>query len=321
MSGQTAAGSYVFGPVPSRRLGRSLGVDLVPYKTCTYDCVYCQLGPTTTKTCRRRPYVSANDITDELAAWLDNAIDPSPDYVTLAGSGEPTLNSDIGQVIRWLKEHTHLPVAVLTNGSLLKLREVRRAVAAADLLLPSLDAGRPGTFRQVNRAPGSLRLPHVADGLIAARQETAGAMWLEVMLLAGLNDDEEELQSLRRLIDRIQPERVQINTVTRPPAESCARALDEEGLSKAAMILGPKAEVIAASQPQLRASAGEDGVSARIVELLRRRPCTVTGIAVGLGVHVNAVVKHLGQLLRCGGVRATDGPNGRHYVATHRGKP
>jgi len=259
--------------------------------------------------------VLADDIISELAAWSDSAGDPSPDYVTLAGSGEPTLNTQIGHVVRWLKDHTRVPVAVLTNGSLLRLPEVRQAVAAADLLLPSLDAGRPDTFRQVNRPSRRVRLGDMVDGLVASRQETAGAMWREVMLLAGLNDDDEELESIRRLIDRIQPDRVQINTVTRPPAESHARAVDEQGLSHAAMALGPRAEVIAAYQPRFGTDAREDGASARIVELLRRRPCTVLEIAVGLGVHPNVVTKHLRQLLHSRDVRATDSPTGRRYIA------
>jgi wyosine [tRNA(Phe)-imidazoG37] synthetase (radical SAM superfamily) len=294
-------------------------VDLVPYKTCTYDCVYCQLGPTTTRTCRRRPYVSADCITAQLASWLERASDVSPDYVTLSGCGEPTLNSGIGDVIRWLKDHTDLPVAVLTNGSLLALKEVRQATAAADLLLPSLDAGRPGTFRQVNRPSRSLRLRDVVDGLVAARQEAVGEMWLEVMLVAGLNDHEEELHALRRLINRIQPHRVQINTVVRPPTQAFAGAVGDEGLGAAQAILGPTAEAIAASHLPVAPGPEDEALSARIVELLRRRPCTVTEIAAGLGGHPNAVVKHLERLLGCGDVRATHGLNGPHYVATHHG--
>ena len=200
--------SHLFGPVPSRRLGLSLGVDLVPPKTCTFDCLYCEVGRTTHLTLTRRPHRVA-EIIRELEDYL--ASPPGAlDYITMAGSGEPTLNAGIGEIIAAVKSLTATPVALLTNGSLFYLPEVRAQVAAADVILPSLDAGREETFRQINRPHAGLTLDLVITGLKALRQEFAGQVWLEVVLLQGMNDNPEELAALKSLIGELSPDRVQL---------------------------------------------------------------------------------------------------------------
>ncbi len=175
---------YVYGPVPSRRLGRSLGVDLVPFKVCTFDCVYCQLGRTTIKTLERKEYVSAADVLDEVKRKL--AEEDNPNYITFAGSGEPTLNSRIGDLILRIKDLTDIQVAVLTNGSLLCTKEVQDDLMAADLVIPSLDAGDEQLFRYVNRPHENISFDRLVDGLVDFTRRFPGQVWLEILLLEGV---------------------------------------------------------------------------------------------------------------------------------------
>jgi len=305
--------TYLFGPVPSRRLGRSLGIDLVPLKTCSYDCLYCQLGHTTRKTCRRAAYIPADAVIAELRAWLAGEADA--DYLTLSGSGEPTLNSGIGRIATWLKDHTSIPVAILTNGSLLGEPAVRRALRPVDVLVPSLDAATPAAFQSLNRPHDSVSLAQVLDGLAAMRQESAGEMWIEVMLVQGYNDGPGELEAIRQVIDRVGPGRVQLNTVVRPPADHAARAVSEETLIAARELLGPQAEVIAPFRPRKPASDDDKRLAQAIVELLRRRPCTVADIAEGLGTHRSWVLKHIERLLSDRTIRAESGHGATYYAA------
>ena len=196
--------SHLFGPVPSRRLGRSLGVDLVPRKTCPFDCIYCEVGPTTNQTETRLNY-QADAILAELAAYVRQG-PPELDYITLAGSGEPTLNLGLGRIIRRIKTLTGAPVAVLTNGALFYLPEVRRELRAADLVLPSLDAAREEIFRAINRPLADYPLSRLLAGLDAFRREYSGEIWLEILLLKGLNDSPEDLEALRRVLKLLAPD-------------------------------------------------------------------------------------------------------------------
>lgn len=286
----------VFGPVPSRRLGRSLGVDLVPFKTCTFNCLYCQLGPTPVSTVERREFVPPAEIVESVRHGLE----AEPDYVTISGSGEPTLYKPLGELLRRLKELSDTPLAVLTNGSLLWRAEVREALLVADLAAPSLDAGDEETFRRVNRPHEECTFDRLMDGLRSFRDVYPGRFWLEVFLLAGINDDEESAARLAAAAARINPDRVQLNTVARPPAEKTARAVSEERMRKLLPLFGDNAEIIADFAP--KESSGEtkrrEAVEEEIVALLRRRPCTSAGLARGLGVHHLEVVKHLEHLLR-----------------------
>ena len=221
-------GAYVFGPVPSRRLGKSLGIDLVPLKTCTYDCIYCQLGRTTNRTICRKPYVSGKAVVRQLEGKL-SSLSEKPDYITFSGSGEPTLNSELGWVIEQISGLTKIPIAVLTNGSLLHLESVRRALREVDLVIPSLDAGNAQLYRMINRPHPSLNFSQVLRGLEEFRKEFGGSIWLEVMLCGGINDERKEISRIRDLIGKIGPDRVQLNTVYRPPAEDFAFPLPPSG--------------------------------------------------------------------------------------------
>ncbi|MHB8066804.1 MAG: radical SAM protein [Desulfobaccales bacterium] len=288
--------TYLFGPVPSRRLGRSLGVDLIPRKTCPYDCIYCEVGPTTCKTLTRLDY-QAEAIIHELAAYLERD-GQGVDFITLAGSGEPTLNLGLARIIKAVKELTDTPVAVLTNGALLHLAEVRRDLAAADVILPSLDAAIEETWRAINRPLPEQSLAQLLEGLAALRREYRGRIWLEVMILKGLNDNEKELSALKRVIQKLAPDQVQLNTAVRPGVKKSAQPLDPEEMEAVAAFFGEGAEVIASSP---RPASAETAVSdARFVEMLARRPMTAADLAQVLGLPLDLVQQRLKRLCEAG---------------------
>jgi len=283
--------SYIFGPVPSRRLGRSLGVDLVPFKTCTYDCVYCQLGRTTCKTVERKEWVPLDEVVDQLKEKLPT----SPDYITLSGSGEPTLFSPLAELIAAVKAMTDIPVAVLTNGSLLAVPEVLNGILDADLVVPSLDAGDETLFRHVNRPHDEISFEKMVDGLVRFRQAYAGEYWLEVFFLGGVTAFPAEAEKIAKLVDRIGPDQVHLNTVTRPPAEDFALPVSKETMLRLADTFGDRAQVIADyrgthKRAEFTSQRGD------VLNLLRRRPCTIDDIAGGLGLHRNEVVKYIEEL-------------------------
>ena len=298
---------YIFGPVPSRRLGRSLGVDLVPFKACSYDCVYCQVGRTTNKIVEQKEWVPIDIVIDQLKKKLDSG----PDYITLSGSGEPTLFLPLAELISRIKDITDIPVAVLTNGSLLWMPEVRKSIMKADLVVPSLDAGSETLYQYVNRPCQGISFDKMLEGLIEFRREYKGQYWLEVFLLGGVTNTEKELRLLADCIKRIGPDRVQLNTVTRPPAESFAFPISKEQLEKIASRLGDNVEIIADYQ---QVHAQKDFVAKRddVLVLLRRRPCSVEDIAHGLGIHRNEVVKYVEELSSEGKID-TETQNGRLY--------
>jgi wyosine [tRNA(Phe)-imidazoG37] synthetase (radical SAM superfamily) len=293
---------YVYGPVSSRRLGRSLGVDLVPIKTCSYDCIYCQLGRTTNKTIERKEYVAVDEILDEIKRKLDAG--PAPDYITIAGSGEPTLNVRIGHLIRRVKDLTRTPVAVLTNGSLLWLSDVREALMQADLVLPSLDAGDEHLFRYVNRPHREIAFENLVNGLIEFTEHFRGSVWLEVFLLAGVTGLPPEVERIATICRRIQPERIQLNTVSRPPAEDFACAVPTEQMERLKDLFAGSVDVISESElEEARTTLSNDSTDADILALLRRRPCTVQGISDGLRMHASEVTKRLHVLIGRGTVK------------------
>jgi len=302
--------SYVFGPVPSRRLGRSLGVDLIPFKTCSYDCVYCQLGCTTEKTVCRKEWLPIDDV---LAELKDKLVSP-PDYITLSGSGEPTLNSRIGEVVERIKAVSDVPLAVLTNGSLLWDEELRRELADADLVVPSLDAGDQETFELVNRPHEDISFEKMLSGLVKFREQFRGDYWLEVFLLAGLNDTDAGVEKIAGIIRKIKPDRVQLNTVTRPPAESFARAVSKERMEGAARMFDPTGEVICDFRAVHRQAAFVAGREA-VLDMLRRRPCSLEDIAAGLGMHLNEAVKYVGELTAEDLIEATETESKLYYKA------
>lgn len=294
------AAVHVYGPVPSRRLGFSLGVDILPYKTCSFDCVYCQLGRSAAKSVRRARYFSAPEVLGQIRRALGSG--RRIDYITFSGSGEPTLNTLIGPLIREIKKLTPVPVAVLTNASLLGRPSVRRAIRPADVVVPSLDAATPRGFRRVNRPQPSIRVEDVIAGLEKFRSEFKGQVWLEVMLVKGLNDSGDDIAALKTAISRIRPDKVQLNTVVRPPAESWARPLSRRALGRIRNELGGTAEVVVDVRRRQPASAAGD-LRQEILDMVGRRPVTVKDLASGLGRSAAEVRRQLLPLLRWRRVR------------------
>ncbi len=294
---------YVYGPVASRRLGRSLGVDLVPFKTCTYDCIYCQLGRTTCQTIQRAEYVPVDAVLTELKAKL--ALGPKPDYIGLAGSGEPTLHARFGDLIDGIKHLTRVPVAVLTNGSLLWVPDVQDALIEADLVMPSLDAGDGPMFQRVNRPHREISFEGMVDGLAAFTARFRKLVWLEVLLVEGLTGSAEEVQKIAALARRIRPGRVQLNTVSRPPAEATARPVPAERLAVLSKIFPKTVEVISDASPPNPLPARLSAVTdEEILDLLARRPCTPQGVAAGLNLHLQEAAKRLHALMKTGKISA-----------------
>jgi wyosine [tRNA(Phe)-imidazoG37] synthetase (radical SAM superfamily) len=299
---------FIYGPVPSRRLGVSLGLDLVPRKTCSYDCIYCQLGRTTNKTIRRDIYMPIHPIIREIEEFLNHLKTPV-DYITFSGSGEPTLHSQIGSMIAEIKKITSIPVAVITNGSLLFMDEVQGDLGQADLVIPSLDAVSRTVYETINRPEPSLEIERVIQGLIDFRERFRGQIWLEILYCRGVNDDPSEVVKMKEVLDQINPERVQLNTVYRPPAEDFASPLAEERLKEIQERFGAKASIIAPYCGD-RSLGGKGEVEARIIDALNRRPLTAEDMAEMLGLHPQEVIKHLKILL--------DGKTIRHRLYGRR---
>lgn len=227
---------YVFGPVPSRRLGNSLGVSPIPNKVCNYSCIYCQLGRTNHMTNKRKEYFPLSEILDEFHHVIEEKI--SYDVVTVVGEGEPTLYSELGQLLKELKKITDKPVAVITNSALISDKNVREELMTADIVLPSLDAADEQTFRKVDRPHGSLCFSDITQGLEIFSHMFTGQIWLEVMLVKGVNDGNESLTKLKEILKKIRYDRLYINVPVRPPAEDNVFMPSSETIQKAADFLG-----------------------------------------------------------------------------------
>lgn len=291
---------YLFGPVPSRRLGQSLGVDVVPLKTCTQNCVYCQLGLHGKTTVERREYVPIQEVLEELRAWLAGG--GTADYITISGSGEPTLFSRIDELIKEVRGLTNIPVAIITNGTLLQNPEVRRACCLADVVMPSLDAGDDQTFQRINRPHPSLTFESFVQGLIEFRQAYHGQYWLEVFLVEGINTRPEQLAGIRTILERIQPDKVQVNTAVRPTADADVGRVGPSRLEGLARQLGPRTEVIADFS---RAGHHDSGFpdAQILIEVLRRRPCSLSDLSASLGYPPDLLQPVLDDLLRQNSIR------------------
>ncbi|MDR2577641.1 MAG: radical SAM protein [Chitinispirillales bacterium] len=237
---------HIYGPIRSRRLGNSLGVDMMPLKTCSLDCVYCECGATTELTAQRREYVSADSIIEEIDAYLAN--NPPPDYVTFGGSGEPTLNSGLGRIINHIKQRfPKQKLALLTNSTLLNNRQLRDDILPCDLILPSLDAVSADVFRKINKPAASITCADIIDGLKALSSEYKGMLWLEVFIAPGINDTDGEIAQFKEVISQINPTRVQLNSLDRPGTCGTLTAAPPASLTKIANQLKPLPVEIVAS--------------------------------------------------------------------------
>ncbi len=287
---------YLFGPVPSRRLGMSLGVDLVPKKVCSLDCVYCEVGKTTKLTVEKKEYILAEKIKEELKHYFSH--NPDPDYITFSGSGEPTLNACIGEILQFIKqEKPHVSTALLTNGTLLYDPEVREAIMDADVVLPSLDAASEHVFRKINRPANDLKVEQCIQGLIDFRKDFKGKLWLEVFILPGYNDSVEELNALKQAILEINPDSVQINTLDRPGTVSDLRGATHMELQRVIDLWQlNRVEIICSSQQRKDIQSFRSDVETAILGTISRRPCTLNDLTNILGLHVNEINKYLDVL-------------------------
>ncbi len=289
---------YIFGPILSRRLGISLGIDLVPHKTCSLDCVYCECGKTTDLTCEQKEYVTFKDITKELDHfWAHN---DDPDYITFSGSGEPTLNNKLGQVIEYIKSSKpYIKTAVLTNSTLFQDLAVRQALLEADLVIPSLDAVSRKSFIKINRPDKALDINGIIDGIKTFASEYKGKIWLEVLILPGFNDHDSELQLLKEAIQKINPDLVQINTLDRPGTMSDIEPASKNELERVKNILGfDNIEIVAKINENIKVKPEikEKDIKAAIIKTINRRPCTKQDLLQVLGVETDILEKYIAIL-------------------------
>jgi wyosine [tRNA(Phe)-imidazoG37] synthetase (radical SAM superfamily) len=291
---------FLFGPVPSRRLGISLGVDLVPLKICSLNCIYCEVGRTTKLTIERKEYVPINKVIKELKDYLDQK--PELDFVTFSGQGEPTLNSGLGKVIDFIKDnYQEYKVAVITNGTLFWDKQVRNEVIRADVLLPSLDAASKLAFIKINRPNKILNIDKIMEGLIQLRKEFEGKIFLEIFFVPQINDSQEELILLKKIATKIQPDLIQLNTLDRPGTEDFVKAITQEGLLKIKDLFVPlPVEIIAKAETRIQIQSFNKNIEEQILETIKRRPCTDKDLTEILDIHLNELNKYLSELIDSG---------------------
>lgn len=287
---------YLFGPVPSRRFGLSLGVDLVPLKTCTLDCIFCEVGPTTHRTLLRKEYVPTEAVLKELEAWF--ALNLKADFITVTGAGEPTLHTGFGKVLAAIRARGRIRSALLTNSTLLYLPEVRAAAVLADVAKVTLLAWDQASFAAITRPHADLAFERLVDGLRRFRGEFSGELWMEVFIVPGLNAAQSQVKAIAMLAQSIKPDRIQLNTAVRPTAQQDVAPLSEKQLRSLATCFTPAAEVIARFAP--------GGVSMRdaprradkptVLAMLQRRPCTAEDVEHAFALsreEVNAILREL----------------------------
>jgi wyosine [tRNA(Phe)-imidazoG37] synthetase (radical SAM superfamily) len=268
-------GKFTFGPVPSRRLGFSLGVDIIPRKICTFDCIYCQIGKTTNQEIKRKSFFNSSAIVQEIISKAKQI--SHIDHITFSGSGEPTLNSDIGSMIEEIKKSLDIPVAVITNGSLLNDKEIRNDLSMADVVLPSLDAASEDVFRYINRPHSLIEINAIIEGMRIFRDTYKGNIWLEIMLIKNVNDSAEELERLKKAVEYIGVDKVQLNTVVRPPSDIKTDSISSAELDQISRYFGPGCEVICSFEKETTKSEEEDW-SEMVLDILKRRSLTVNDI-------------------------------------------
>lgn len=230
-----------FGPVPSRRLGRSLGVNNIPAKHCSYGCLYCQIGPTANPQVDRREFIPADVVVRAVRRKVEEcrAAGLGVDFITFVPDGEPTLDCQLGVEIRALKD-LRIPIAVITNGSLLWRSEVRGDLAAADLVSVKVDCAEVGTWRRLNRPHRCLSLESIRRGIKAFASEYRGELLTETMLVDGVNDDTESIESVGAFLACLAPKRAYLAVPSRPPAERTVRPPNEESVVRAYEYLKPR---------------------------------------------------------------------------------
>ncbi len=287
---------YLFGPVPSRRLGMSLGIDLVPKKVCSLDCVYCEVGKTTKLTTDRMEYVIYEKVINELKHFMNSS--PKLDFITFSGSGEPTLNSRIGDVLKFITiNYPNIKTALLTNGTLLFNKKLREEISDTDIIMPSLDAVSQKAFQKINRPHHQLSIDQYIQGLVDLRKEYKGKIWLEILFLKGYNDSVEEVTNLKEAILQIKPDNIQLNTLDRPGTVEGLIPLSLQELQNIIHFWDlPNAEIIISQPDRTTIESYRKDIESAILETISRRPCTLEDLQQILGIHINEINKYLGTL-------------------------
>lgn len=317
--------NHIFGPVNSRRLGRSLGIDLFSHKICNLNCIYCEVGVTTLLTCDRGEYVPTADILAEIDDYFsDTARLSEIDVVTVTANGEPTLHSGLGRILAHLKKKTGKPLAVLTNGTTLGDSQVREELSLADVVIPSLDSARDHSFRKIDRPALCLDLNGIIEGLIQFSHEYRGKLWLEILLARGVNDSAADIEALRKVIGRMRVDRIQLNTVARPPLESYAQPVPQQRLQEIAAFFreyfpGTPVDLLAKGAPTEDTAASpkarKQDIIKDILHMLKRRPCTAADI--NKTFHCGGpeqVEQYLAPLVRSGKVRTRSHGDSVYYL-------
>ncbi len=304
---------YLFGPVPSRRLGLSLGVDLVPKKVCSFNCVYCEVGKTSKLTVDRKEYVLFEKVKSEIQDFMKSS--PRIDYITFSGAGEPTLNSRLGELISFVKHnYPDNRVAVLTNGSLLSDGDLRKELLLADVILPSLDAASQDVFERIDRPHKQILIEEYIQGLVDFRKEYKGEIWLEIMLIKDYNDSDDELGKLRNAVHLINPDRIQLNTLDRPGTLHDIEAISQDKLReikrKWAMT---NVEIIVPPVHRRHIDSYNQNIEEHILNTISRRPCTLDDLHQFLGIHINEINKYLSVLEESGKINKEKFTRGIFY--------
>ena len=304
---------YIFGPVPSRRLGLSLGIDLTPHKTCTLDCVYCECGKTTHLTLTPEEFFPIDILKKELTSYLSES--PRIDYLTFSGAGEPTLHAGIGDIIRFIKNEFPLyKLALLTNGTLLTDKLVRNSLLEIDLAVISLDAGSKEIFDSINRPHPHLDFYNTLNGIACFRKEFRNQLWAEVFMVPGLNTSQQALKDIKDQLPRISPDKVQINTLDRPGTETWVSSLDPAVLNQVSAYL-KSAEVIQAPRSKKAEPAGEKMLH-QLFAAIRRRPCTSQDISRMLGIDESEAREYLDLMLKNNKLKTIQMDRGTFYAVS-----
>jgi len=297
---------YLFGPVPSRRLGMSLGVDLVPYKTCTLDCVYCECGETTALTLERKEFVPTDQVLSELDAYLSTK--PELDYITFSGAGEPTLHSRIGDVVAFVKDNYPMyKTCLLTNATLLGNTGVVEAIKDVDLVIPSLDAVKHDDFIKVNRPSEKLDVAQFIEDIVVFCNDTKSVVWLEIFIVPGCNDSEESVCSFKDVVARIKPDKIQLNTLDRPGAVDWIEAPSQASVDMFVDALEGIAPIEVVGKFNYSTNSVYDNITideliCRVSEMISRRPCTAKDVAFSLSLPAEKVSLALDEMVLRGGV-------------------
>ena len=296
--------TLLFGPVPSRRLGISLGVDLVPYKTCTMDCIYCESGGTTDLTLDRKEFFPTSEVLSELGGYLES--DPELDYITFSGAGEPTLHSGIGRIIAFIKDnYPEYKIALLTNGMLLSDEETFNDVKDVDLIVPSLDAADEATFKKINRPAEEFDFSLLIDSFRRFHQHSDAEFILEIFIVPGINDTPESLAGFAEAVKYINPDKVQLNSLDRPGAESWVPKMSEEAMKRVKQKLNGsiEIEIVGKFTPSESANFAENedeykNIDQKILDLIARRPATLDDFKASMGYSEDTLRNVLNRLIK-----------------------